>query len=71
MIHVTDHAMVRYLERVKGIDVESVRREIETSLSAPLVKRLIDFGDGAKCRIKAANAVFCLRGDTVITCIER
>lgn len=26
---VTDHAMVRYLERVVGIDVEAHRREVE------------------------------------------
>jgi hypothetical protein len=27
-IHITDHAVVRYLERVKGVDVSSVRAEI-------------------------------------------
>lgn len=26
--HVTDHAVLRYLERVKGVDVEATRREI-------------------------------------------
>ena len=25
---VSDHAVIRYLERVKGIDIESLRREI-------------------------------------------
>lgn len=25
---VTDHAVIRYLERVQGIDVEAIRREI-------------------------------------------
>lgn len=25
---VTDHAVIRYLERVQGVDVEAVRREI-------------------------------------------
>ncbi len=28
MIEVTDHAVVRWLERVRGIDISSVRREI-------------------------------------------
>ena len=26
--HVTDHAVLRYLERVRGVDVEALRREI-------------------------------------------
>ena len=26
--HVTDHAVLRYLERVEGIDIEAVRRRI-------------------------------------------
>lgn len=26
--HVTDHAVLRWLERVKGVDIEAVRREI-------------------------------------------
>lgn len=26
--HVTDHAVIRYLERVAGLDVEGIRREI-------------------------------------------
>lgn len=28
LIPVTDHAVLRYLERVEGVDVERVRREI-------------------------------------------
>lgn len=27
-VHVTDHAVIRYLERVMGLDVEALRREI-------------------------------------------
>lgn len=26
--HVTDHAVIRYLERVKGVDIDATRREI-------------------------------------------
>ncbi len=28
LVHVTDHAVVRYLERVIGMDVDAIRREI-------------------------------------------
>lgn len=34
--HVTDHCLVRYLERAKGFDVEAVRRHI-AQLCAPYV----------------------------------
>ena len=27
-IHITDHAMIRYLERMYGLDVEAMRKEI-------------------------------------------
>jgi hypothetical protein len=30
-VHVTDHAVVRWLERVEGYDVEMVRRAIKAS----------------------------------------
>lgn len=32
MTRVTDHALLRYLERAKGIDVESVRAGLEAQL---------------------------------------
>lgn len=34
--HVTDHATLRYLERVKGIDVEAARRELGQKVDAAL-----------------------------------
>ncbi|MDD9997297.1 MAG: hypothetical protein OXQ89_06085 [Rhodospirillaceae bacterium] len=71
MIRVTDHAVVRYLERIVGIDIDSVRREIAESLSSPFAERLIEFSDGADCRIKAGDAVYCLRGQSVTTCVSR
>lgn len=37
---VTDHAVLRYLERVHGVDVESVRRAILTPENKALIKRL-------------------------------
>ncbi len=32
--HVTDHAVLRHLERVQGIDVEAVRRELGHKVDA-------------------------------------
>lgn len=40
--HVTDHAMLRYLERVVGIDVEGHRRAVEARVS-----RAVELGAAA------------------------
>lgn len=71
VIHVTDHAVVRYQERIKGVDTDGIRREIAESLDSPLAKKAIAFGNGSVCKIKAGKAVYCVRGNTVITCMER
>jgi len=34
VIHITDHALLRYLERVLGYDVETLRRQIGHEISA-------------------------------------
>jgi hypothetical protein len=34
--HVTDHAVLRHLERVQGIDVEGVRRELGFKVDAAI-----------------------------------
>ena len=33
-IHVTDHALIRYLERVLGYDIETLRRQIGHEIAA-------------------------------------
>ena len=38
-VQVTDHALVRYLERVHGIDMKQVAREIVTNERAVQIKR--------------------------------
>ena len=35
-VYVTDHAVVRYLERVKGIDMDAVRAEIAAHVDLAL-----------------------------------
>jgi hypothetical protein len=31
--HITDHALLRYLERVKGVDIEAARAEMHRTLA--------------------------------------
>ena len=42
LAHVTDHALLRYLERVKGVDVDAVRNEL-----GHVVDKAIEAGAGA------------------------
>ena len=53
---VTDHALVRYIERVKGIDVEALRGEILTDGRRAAIKRYgslkIPLPDGARVVVK-------------------
>ncbi len=69
MIEVTDHAIVRYLERVLELDIDGVRQVIVRSLDSRGARRLVDFGGGTRCRITVDGIVFCLRGQTVTTCL--
>lgn len=32
-LHITDHAVIRYLERVRGVDIDAVRREIRSNVA--------------------------------------
>lgn len=42
LAHVTDHAVLRYLERAKGIDIDAVRDEL-----GHVVDKAIEMGAGA------------------------
>ncbi|TCT35395.1 hypothetical protein [Martelella mediterranea] len=60
---VSDHALLRYLERRHGLDVEGLRAEICAACR-----------DGVRYGAKAVLAdgvKFIIAGDTVVTCLER
>jgi hypothetical protein len=58
---VTEHAVVRYLERIHGLDIGAVRREILTGLAGAAVKAkktcVIRRGDGAEIVIRGGVVV--------------
>lgn len=64
-IHITDHALLRYVERVFGIDVDAVRREILTDG----VARCIELGastitvNGIQLRVKDRSVVTVIGSD--------
>lgn len=65
---VTDHALLRFLERAGGLDVEGVRRAIADGLGrAHGAARAI----GAEnFLIKVDGLVFVLRGEKLVTVVQ-
>lgn len=60
---VTDHAVLRYLERAHGLDVEHFRAHI---------RELVTLGAAAGATGVIVEGVkFVLEGDTVVTVLER
>jgi hypothetical protein len=57
---VSDHAVLRYLERAKGFDMEAVRQHIADVCRGPV-------NIGATC-IQAEGVKFEISGGRVVTC---
>lgn len=57
--HVTDHALLRYLERVEGIDVEAARKVVER-----IVQTGIDEGASG---VLSNGMRYCLKVGAVVT----
>ncbi|MCJ8142948.1 hypothetical protein MKI84_08465 [Ancylobacter sp. A5.8] len=60
--HVTDHAVIRYLERSRGFDIEAVRREIGRK-----VARGVEAG---ACGVVVDGVRFILRDALVVTVMD-
>ena len=67
MINVSDHAVLRYLERFEGIDVEGTRQSLAQILDTPRMNHVIEFAGQARCKIKKTDGVFCVQGRTLTT----
>lgn len=70
MIKVSDHAVVRYLERRQGVDVEAIRQTIASSLDSHAARKLVEFSGGAPCKINVDGMSYCVRRNTVTTCLR-
>lgn len=64
VVHITDHALVRYLERVLLVDVESLRRRIGREIDARLIEELPD-----PCGVTVNGVTYKLQGKAVTTCV--
>lgn len=57
--HVTDHALIRYIERVQGIDLSDIREHIAQLCAGAS-------GVGARTLIQEGHS-FIIKGQTVVT----
>lgn len=63
MSHVTDHAVLRWLERVAGIPVEAVRQHLSVNgidTAAAIGCDTVKMGDGVRLRLSGSTVVTCL-----------
>ena len=60
--NVTDHAVLRYLERVKNVDVDGARREIAQAMRSAMAHNV-------SC-VRWRGARFIVRDGSVITVLE-
>lgn len=63
-VKISDHALVRWLERVQGIDVEALRRKV-------LTKKQIQMAEIGCHKIKTNNGVFVIENMTVKTVLPK
>lgn len=59
--YVTEHALLRYLERVRGIDLDSVKKEMLTPERLAMIKV------APNCEINIGGIKFIVRDSAVIT----
>lgn len=62
IVHVTDHALLRHLERVLGVDVEALRQEVGRSIDKVMI-------EGA-CGVVIEGFDYRIEGTTVVTVVQ-
>ena len=65
---VTDHAVLRYMERLLNVDVETVRQAIVDAMNTPRSGDIRSFVGGASCRITVEGVTYCVRSGAITTC---
>ena len=69
---ITDHAVLRYMQRRLGIDVEAVREDLARHFDNPKSKQLLEFAGGTRCKITRRDGfIYCFRGGAMTTCYPK
>ena len=67
---VSDHVVLRYMQRKLGVDVAAVRRKIEAAVDTRGTRRMLEFAGDVAWRVRADGMVYCVRDGTVTTCFH-
>ena len=63
---VSEHAIIRYLERVKGVDINEIKNEILTEN----VKTMMEFSNNKHITVKRGDHTLVIDNNTVVTVIS-
>ena len=66
-IEITDHAILRFVERVVGIDIEGIRKDIERDLNTS-GEQFAGFTGNTEFKLKRNGIIYCFRNRRVTTC---
>ena len=69
-MRVSDHVVLRYMQRKLGLDVDAVRRKIEAAVDTRGTRRMLAFAGDVPWRVRADGMVYCVRDGTVTTCFD-
>lgn len=65
VVKVSDHAVIRYIERVHGVDVDSIRAQMAKALK----KEIMNFAGGNDISVTTNECKFVIKDGVIITCI--
>ena len=65
---ITDHALIRFLQRFEGVDTDAARERLEKRLSTGRIPVLLDFAGDAEFRVRHGRDTFCGRKGRIVTC---
>lgn len=65
---ITDHALIRYLERVKGIDIESIKDEI---LDRRTIEKITMLKNEKPFHVRKEDCVLRVVNGKVVTVLNR
>ena len=66
MIEISDHAVLRYLERVEGYDIDALKNELAKEVNMGAVK----FAGGSVIKQKTDCCTFVIKDGRVLTVIK-
>ncbi len=69
--HITDHAVVRYLERIEGVDIQAVRQKLELPFRHGRLASAAERFQGAEYKVKSDGIVVVVKKNKVLTCYPK